>query len=216
MRIKVTIPESLTDIKAADYARFMLANPTEDNMDELALSYFVGISDSDRKKIAKVTIDDIKRQTLEALNTNSNLQRFLTIDGVEYGFHPDLETMTVGEYADLETYFVELYKNWDRVLGILYRPVVNKSMGRYEIETYNPDKHNGQVFKDVTADVLQSVTLFFYRLEITLAKDILMSMEREVKKGKHPYQLNKPLGNVGDGITSSIHLLEGIYSNLKK
>ena len=35
---------------------------------------------------------------------NSSLKRIIEIEGVEYGFHPDLDSITLGEYADIETF----------------------------------------------------------------------------------------------------------------
>ena len=33
---------------------------------------------------------------------DTKLKRIIEIDGVEYGFHPDLDSITLGEYADIE------------------------------------------------------------------------------------------------------------------
>ena len=216
MKIKVTIPESLEDIKAADYARFMLAEPTEEKIPELSLTFFVGISDTDRKRINKPVIDDITRQVLEVLNEKPNLQRFITIDGVEYGFVPDLENITLAEFVDAEEYFKNPYQNWQKILGVLYRPITSKVFNKfYDVEVYNPDKHNGEVFKDASAALLQGCMLFFWRLEIKLVADTLTSSQEQKKKGKALQVQGKDLEESGDGMRHSIALLQEIYSNSK-
>ena len=216
MKIKVVIPESLKDIKAADYARFVQMDIKEQDLVQQAILYFVGLNEKDLRKISAAAITEIGQSTMEALNEIPKLERFVELDGVKYGFHPDLEKMTFGEFVDLEEYFKEPYKNWQRILGLLYRPVVKESQGRYLIEDYDPDKHNGDALKEVDAAVLQGALLFFYRLEIALVKDLLTSLE---KKGEIPpqaqQQSEKDLGRSGGGMRQLTHLLGEIYSKWK-
>ena len=41
---------------------------------------------------------------IEKFSNHISLKNVIEIDGVEYGFHPNLDDITLGEYADLETF----------------------------------------------------------------------------------------------------------------
>ena len=51
---------------------------------------------------------------------DTKLKRIIEIDGIEYGFHPDLDSITLGEYADLETFIKNgIEKNLPEVMAVL-------------------------------------------------------------------------------------------------
>jgi hypothetical protein len=109
-------------------------------------------------------------------NTNSDLQRFIKIDGVEYGFEPNLSKMAYGAYLDItkhDTFTID--ENWAKIMSILYRPVKRKGMGTYEIEEYN-GKDNETLFLEVPMDVHYGALFFFVRLLTALPSVILKSM----------------------------------------
>ena len=39
---------------------------------------------------------------------NTELKTIIKVNDIEYGFHPNLEEITLGEYADLETYLKDV------------------------------------------------------------------------------------------------------------
>jgi hypothetical protein len=109
-------------------------------------------------------------------NTDSELQRFIKIDGVEYGFEPNLSKMSYGSYLDItkhDTFAID--ENWAKIMSILYRPVKRKSMGTYEIEEYAL-KDNEALFLEVPMDVHYGALFFFVRLLTALPSVILKSM----------------------------------------
>ena len=60
---------------------------------------------------------------------NSSLKRIIEIEGKRYGFHPDLDSITLGEWADLETYIKnDIEKNLPEVMAILYRDIVEETV----------------------------------------------------------------------------------------
>ena len=51
---------------------------------------------------------------------DSSLKRIIEIEGVRYGFHPDLDSITLGEYADIESMIKnDIEKNMPEVCAIL-------------------------------------------------------------------------------------------------
>ena len=212
--VSISIPENLSDIKLSAYKKFLLM-ANEDNGDEQALYHFCGLAPAVQESMKKKDRDYIRKKLGEVLNEKPALTNIFKFKGVEYGFHPKLEDISMGEYIDLEEYLKEPYKNAEKVLGILYRPITNKVFGRYNVENYNPDKHNGLGFQDLGADIFLGCLLFFYRLEISLLITFLRSSQNQTET--NPPLINNPNSQrSGDGMGQSIRLLEAISLSLMK
>jgi hypothetical protein len=104
------------------------------------------------------------------------LQQFITIDGVEYGFEPDLSKMSYGAYVDITKYeSINVDDTWAEIMSILYRPVTKKIGKLYDIQPYsgNIDKEK---FLNVTMDAHFGAVFFFKSLLMDLSNDTLNSL----------------------------------------
>lgn len=104
------------------------------------------------------------------------LQQFIEIDGVEYGFEPNLSQMSYGAYVDITKYdSINIDDNWAEIMSILYRPVTKKVGKLYEIQPYsgNIDKEK---FLNVSMDKHFGAVFFFKSLLMDLSKDTLSSL----------------------------------------
>ena len=104
------------------------------------------------------------------------LKRFITIDGVEYGFEPNLSNMAYGAYVDISKYeTIGVDAKWAEIMSILYRPVTKKTGALYDTKVYDgvlyPEK-----FMDVGMDVHFGALFFFKSLLEDLQKDTLNSL----------------------------------------
>jgi hypothetical protein len=115
------------------------------------------------------------------------LQRFINIDGVEYGFEPNLSKMTYGAYADISKFdTIAIDDNWAKIMNILYRPVNKKTGDMYSIQTYTGDD-NYTKFLDVPMDVHFGALFFLSNLQLSLLNSILkFSMETEALRSIKP------------------------------
>ena len=107
------------------------------------------------------------------------LKRFLTIDGVEYGFEPNLSQMAYGAYLDIAKYeSLEIDNKWAEIMSILYRPVVKKQGALYDIKVYDGtiDKEK---FLKVGMDVHWGAIFFFKGLLEDLQSSILKSLKKD-------------------------------------
>ncbi len=210
--VSIEIPENLSDIKLSAYKKFILM-ANEENGDEIALYQFCGLTPSQQEAMKKKDLDEIRNQIGIVLAEKPNLVKTFTFKGKEYGFHPKIEDISMGEYIDLDTYLQEPYKNAERILGVLYRPITKKMFGRHSIENYDPESHNGNGFEDLSADVFMGCLLFFYRIATNLQITFLQSLEKEEKKDMmhNPTSLES-----GDGMEQYIRLLKEISYNLRK
>jgi len=127
-------------------------------------------------------------------NTDLPLQKFINIDGIEYGFEPNLSKMSYGAYLDVTKHEnLSIDDNWAEVMSILYRPVKLKQWQLYEIEPYDgiTDKEK---FLKVTMDV-HFGTLFFF---INLLKDLLNSTLKSTMESEEiPHNIKSILEKSG-------------------
>jgi hypothetical protein len=133
---------------------------------------------------------------------DSSLKRVIEVEGKRYGFHPNLDEITLGEYADIETFIKnDIEKNMPEVCAILYRPIVNEENDVYTIEAYDGDiSIRAEQMKKMSAEQVQSALLFFYNLGKELSMTLplyLMERLREMKAQSPPIASQK--GGVGLG-----------------
>ena len=116
---------------------------------------------------------------------NDELKHIIKIDDIEYGFHPKLSDMSLGEFVDLENYNKNTIENLHHILSILYRPVIKKDKDKYLIEEYKPSKERAELFKKkLTVDDFNGASVFFYDLERQLMINSQKSLIQKMKKKK--------------------------------
>ena len=212
--VKITIPETLADIPVEKYKKF-IAMANEENGDEQALYHFCGLTPDQQQRMKVADKNSLSSKLGKVLNEQPKLVQTFKHNGVNYGFHPKLEDISMGEYVDLDELLKEPYQNAEKVLGILYRPITDTKFGKYLVENYDPDKHTGEGFNVLGTDILLGCMLFFYRLEIGLLVTFLRSSQKEE-------EMNQPLTDLpnlqesGVGIAQSIRLLEAISLSLTR
>ena len=131
---------------------------------------------------------------------NSNLKKIIEIEGKEYGFHPDLDSITLGEYADIETFIKNgLEKHLPDIMAVLYRPIKDRGEnGVYTIEGYDGNiTIRAEQMKKMSSEQVQSALVFFYLLGKELQLILQSSMIHQLKEMKGQSQQN-PLQKNGD------------------
>ena len=53
----------------------------------------------------------------------NKLSKIIKIEGKEYGFHPELDDLLLGEYIDLDN-FIGDWDNMEKAMNVLYRPII--------------------------------------------------------------------------------------------
>jgi hypothetical protein len=156
-----------------------------------ALETITALSDIPKQLVRELGIQDVavimsKIAELQ-VEQDSSLKSIIEVEGKEYGFHPRLDDITLGEYADLETFIKNGIENsMPEVMAILYRPIVEKKNDIYIIEAYDGNiSIRAEEMKKMSAEQVQSAMVFFWSLGNELSK-ILPSylMEQMNKMGK--------------------------------
>ena len=137
---------------------------TEETLETISV-----LSDIPKKIIKELSINDVaaimKKLALLQESANNKLKKIITLDGVEYGFHPNLEEITLGEYADIETYMKDgIENNLPKLMSVLYRPISEKHGNNYSIEAYgiSDTRIRAEKFKNMKAENVNSSLVFFW------------------------------------------------------
>jgi hypothetical protein len=120
------------------------------------------------------------------IKEDSPLKRIIEIEGKRYGFHPDLSSITLGEWADLETFIkTNMEKQLPEVMAILYRPIVEEKNEVYTIEAYDGNiAIRAEEMKKMSSQQVQSALVFFYHFVTLLSMTSALSLIRKLQETK--------------------------------
>ena len=162
------------------------------------------LSDIPQQLITNLGIQDVS----VLLNKISELQKeadiklrnIIKVGNKEYGFHPNLEDITLGEWADLETFIKEgIEDNMPEIMAILYRPITEKENDIYTIEAYNGNINiRAEEFKKMKAAQVQSCLVFFWSFVNVLLEILPSFLMEHLRKMENNLQVN-PSQNAGLG-----------------
>ncbi len=162
--------------------------------------------------------ESVLKQLSDCFQEKTDLvQRFKMTgsDGVtaEFGFIPNLDKMSFGEYIDLESYISD-WDNMHKALAVMYRPIIAGKKHLYEIEPYEGSEKWADVMKDAPVNVALGAVVFFYRLGSKLSKYTMNSLLEQNKGEMENTALKQALEENGVGINQFMDLLEETSTNL--
>ena len=167
----------------------------------------VALSDIPKKLVKELSIRDVASIMGKIAELQSKkdtvLKKVFEIDGVEYGMHPDLSELTLGEYADIESFIKAGFeKNMPEIMSVLFRPITRNGE-EYTIEAYDGNINiRAEQMKKMSAEQVQAALFFFSNLGKELLKTLplcLMERTQEIVEQLKTEVLRKN----GDGSESS-------------
>ena len=168
-QVKINIPESWAEVTLEQYQNYVISTDTKDEA-AVMFNTIASLCSVPREYVERFKIEDLKKvytnlNKLIEKPLNKELVNIIEIDGVRYGMHPNLDSMSFGEYVDLEEFAKAGLIGFHKVLAILYRPIADEQGARYNIEPYEVEhQRNAEKFKGVNMDVINGVSVFFYTL----------------------------------------------------
>jgi hypothetical protein len=131
---------------------------------------------------------------------DTTLKNIIEINGVEYGFMPDLDSISLGQYADIETFIKNgIDKNLPELMAVLYSPIKLKKNDIYIIEPYDGDiRLRTEEMKQMSATQVHSALVFFYHFGSVLLTTLQLSLIEVLQGMKTQLQVN-PIQKSGDG-----------------
>lgn len=162
--ITVNIPTSISEITLRQFQKLSLLSEEKDE-DVKTLAYcsiIYGMTSEIVKRTPKAVLNQLVKAVDEILQQGPPFINRFTLHGQEYGFIPDLDRMTAGEWADMETCGFEP-ENLHKLMAILYRPVIEAKGEKYLIMPYTGEE-DADNFKDAPASIILGALLFFSRI----------------------------------------------------
>jgi len=209
---KLSIPTSYADITLGDLQKIRSFEGDDEFIAIKIIETLAGISAKEALRMRAKDRDEIIELISDALIVQpSKLQKTCTLNGVKYGFIPNLNDITWGEFVDIETYQGD-FANIHKLMAILYRPIVKEWRDNYEIEFYTGSAKYAHIMKDSPSDIALGAMVFFCALGMELLNNSLKSLVERANQMK-----NKPtLVKNGDGIAQLRALQAMISEDLRK
>mgnify|MGYP003634326509 FL=1 len=210
-QLKIKVPSSLSDIKLSQYKEFLKESEGEEDEAKLAFKMVCIFCE-----LPEVIVENISKQSYDGIVSDLNkvfvfdkdklpLINKVRYNGLEYGFIPNMDDITVKEQADADGYLKDWQKA-DMLMGVLYRPIASKRKDRYLIEDYKAG-----VSLDFTMDIVFGAYFFLQNLYLDLLSCIPNFIKEEVQQD----QKLQSLVENGVGIKTFTNCLEEAFLGLK-
>jgi len=216
--MKLQIPTLINDITVSEYLKFIEVNKEDADEEFLihkTISIFCGISMKEVLTIDAKEAQDIAVEIYAVLNQKADFVDRFKLNGVEYGFIPNLEDLSLGEYIDLETYLKD-QKNLHKVAAVMYRPIVKQYKELYDIESYSSDLKAQELMKQAPIGVISQAVVFFYNIVNELLMDSPRYLEKQVKEAQETIRQEVSLLKNMGGLTQSTYLAKVMLETLNK
>jgi len=169
-----------------------------------ALTTISALSDIPEKYVKALSLKNVatilsKVADIQA-EKNTVLRNVIRIGKVNYGFHPNLDEITIGEYADIETFIEKGFeKSMPEIMAVLYRPITEREGNAYTIAAYDGKiEERVKEMKKMKAKDVQGALVFFWTFAIVLSMT-LESFSLEVMNKMMKENLTETLRNGGVG-----------------
>ena len=223
--LEIEVPSTLDSITLGQYQKWVeLVENLGEDADEQVLNdalirIFCNVNRTDLHKIEVLEYDKMLEVLRDAFTNKCDtlVERF-TLNGVEYGFEPNIEKMSTAVYIDTEGSLD--WENFHIAMDALYRPIAfnRKANGvdQYAIMPYEPCLKKAELMKQAPLDAAMSVRVFFCSLSKDLLKTSLNYLEEVVKVSKDN-TLQKQYSQLStDGITQFIRSQEELTRSLMR
>ena len=203
MKVFLTIPETYSDITVEQFQKFYKLtkeNEQSDFVNQKTVEIFCQTQDA--KYLSFHEIESIIKDINKVFESNPKHLKTFKIKNKEFGFVPNLDKMSFGEYVDVNNY-IDNVEDFHKALAVLYRPITAKFNDMYEIEPYNGSDVYSDIMKDAPLDAIFGAKVFFYNLASELLKVTINSLEELPLDQKEIIQQKLNSLNGGDGTNLS-------------
>ena len=180
--IEIKIPTDWSDVTIKKFIKYNDSLKDLEDERQIIIKTISILCDISEHIVEVMKLKDLKKiqvnlQKLIGKPVNKDIINKIDINGVKYGFHPNLDDLTMGEFVDIETYAKE--NDIAKMMSVLYRPIVKEQGNRYDIEPYDFDVHseNSIHFEKLSINVGNAIAVFFW----TLGKEQLKTFHQSSK-----------------------------------
>lgn len=218
-KLRLSIPESLSEITLDQYQKFVDVISVESNvgthfLKQKTIEIFCNVPLKFVDTMAYKTAENVFNHISNVLMGIDDLQnayreQYITAGGIEFGFIPNFEDISMGELVDMDSRMGN-YKEYHEVLAVLYRPVTMKLKDKYLIEEYDGLKNDG-LMKSLPLDKALKAIFFLLSGMKTLELSTQDYLREEIQANP---VWKQTLAESGAGTTLSLPLLSTMYLTL--
>ena len=191
-------PESLNEISLKQYQKFLTASETLEGelLNHKMISLFCGMTLKESLMIKLTSVREIVNDINTLFEAEKPFQQRFFIGKVEFGFIPNLQDMSFGEFIDLDTNLGD-WQLMNRAMATLYRPIIDEVGDKYEIEEYEGTDKYQEIMQFAPLGVVFGAVVFFWNLSNALLKAIQSSLVEELVQEATQEQSNLVKSGVG-------------------
>jgi len=212
MKAKIKLPETLREITLVQYQHFLnRAKGLEgDELKAVMVECFALVPADKIRLIEKSSIDEIVVHIDNLFVSDRDLVQKFELKGFKFGFIPKLDSMTFGEYVDLDKYIGD-WNEMHRAMAVLYRPITTEIKEQYNIADYEGTDEYAELMKLMPLDAVLSAQVFFWNLGRELLAALPTFLEKE---GRQIIRLGRNSVENGDGIAAYTNSLKEMLDTL--
>ena len=219
MKVDIYVPSSISEIPLCHYQEFLKLQATSNDQEFIAqkmVEIFCGLQLKDVVKLKVTSVNELIVHFTKIFKEKPKFKPTFKIGDVEFGFIPNLENITFGEYVDLENYLSK-WEDFHKAMAVMYRPITIRKGDKYEIMEYTGAAAFSEGMKFAPMDVAISASVFFWTLGSELLNATLDYLTNELKTNEKEFQtlaqeLN--LGKSGGGIVQFTDSLKETLQNM--
>ena len=215
MKANITIPDNLNEISIGQYQKFLTVTDGLEGefLNQRTVEIFTQTPFNRVILMSHKDVKEIANSMFRLLNDKVEFQHRFKIQGVEFGFMPDMEEMTSAEFADLSKYIGD-WQTMHRAMAVMFRPITQERKECYEIAEYNGTKDFGDLMKFAPLGIAMGAMVFFYNL----VNDLLNITQRYILEEvvEEVVAEQNSLVRSGAFTKTSIHSLKEILDDLVK
>lgn len=222
MKLDLTIPTNITEIPLKHYQEFLKMRDNSNDEEFVAqkmIEIFCGIQLKDVVRMKLTSVNELVIHFNNIFSEKPKFKQRFKIGEIEFGFIPNLENISFGEYVDLDNYLAK-WDDFHKAMAVMYRPIIRKHGDKYEIAEYTGAAEFCDLMKFAPLDVAISSSVFFWTLGSELLSATLNFMETELTKMKTDESLTLTqelsLEKSGVGIQASMDSLRETLRNTTK
>jgi hypothetical protein len=223
MKVEITVPESIAEIPLVNYQKFLQVQQNSTDEEFVAqkmIEIFCGVELKDVAKIKLSSMNEMINHFNTIFSVKPKFYQTFKLKDMEFGFIPNLEEISWGEYIDLEHHLND-WSNFHKAMAVMYRPIVKKQKEKYEIAPYTASDEYFELMKYMPMEIAISSRVFFWNLGAELLSSTVDYLEtlksrKPTRSQRRISQKGANLLSSGDGINQYMQSLREISQDMKR